>query len=161
MSRAVFSTPLASHSWPALRVERRNEKDFCIYIRMSRAQASLPRIIGACGSFRSETFPALVSLVRRGCRRVARLGRSVQRRTVPINKERGAASIRRLRVFEQTTPALRACPSLLRSIISRPRSAQKQQESRRTFPRSKQSTYAPTFLRGECRLNSSLGNSSF
>src|SRR5215471_15539924 len=35
--------------------------------------------------------------------RVARRGRSVQRRTVPINKERCAASIRRLRVFEQTT----------------------------------------------------------
>jgi hypothetical protein len=61
--------------------------------------------------FWSEKFPALV---RRGRARVARLGRSVQRRTVPINKERFAASTRWLRVIEQTTPALRACPSLLR-----------------------------------------------
>src|SRR5262252_8368667 len=71
--------------------------------------------------FWSETFPALV---RRGCPRVARLGRSVQRRTVPINKERCAASITRLRVFEQFLMfrlvglTLRACPSLLRRGMS-------------------------------------------
>ena len=40
--------------------------------------------------------------------REARLGRSVQRRRVPINKERFASIIRWLRIFEQTTPALRA-----------------------------------------------------
>ena len=33
---------------------------------------------------------------------------TVQRRTVPINKERFAGVIRWLRIFEQTTPALRA-----------------------------------------------------
>ena len=38
------------------------------------------------------------------------LGRSVQRRAVPINKVRFASIVRWLRVFEQTTPALRATP---------------------------------------------------
>src|SRR6476646_4526349 len=67
------------------------------------------------------------ALVRRGCPRAARAGAA--RSVSPIGRNikglfkdeqyrliRSAsrASIRWLRVFEQTTPALRACPSLLR-----------------------------------------------
>ena len=53
-----------------------------------------------------------------GMPRVARLGRFVQSRTVPINKERFADIYRWLRIFEQTTPPLRGCPSLLRRGLS-------------------------------------------
>jgi hypothetical protein len=57
-------------------------------------------------------FPALV---RRGCLRVARLGRSVQRRTVPINKERFASIYKEpLRGTLNRPPRLRfAQPPLL------------------------------------------------
>src|SRR5215470_11466886 len=69
--------------------------------------------------FRDKLAKLFPALVRRGCPRIARAGAVCSKTTVPINKRSASrAAIRWLREFEQTTPALRACPLLRRGMLS-------------------------------------------